>query len=324
MKKIVTQMILGLVFFLLFILILPIFYPINLMAQKASAKPFPESQFVDIEGINIHFRSWKSQKSTTKGRILMVHGFCGSTFSWRKNIPFLTQNSYETVAVDLPPFGYSEKKRKVNHSISAQARLLWQFLDYQNALAPNDSSKWILMGHSMGGGVIAAMAAMRPTEIKSLVFVDAAIMTSNKNSLSGLSRWFFGTNYMYKLGEFAGRYFFFNEKKIHKLLISAYGCEPDNEAVKGYLSGMNQGGTAGGIMEMSASKELYDFNIAQITAPALLIWGDKDTWVPLKNADVFKNRLKSAEVSVVKGAAHCAMETHSDTFNDLVLRFLEK
>jgi pimeloyl-ACP methyl ester carboxylesterase len=326
MTKAITTIYLFFSSFLNLILLMLLFLPTKLDAQK----PFEESEFVEIEGVKIHFRVWKANTTDIKGQILMVHGFCGSTFSWRKNISPLIEKGYEVIAIDLPPFGYSDKKRKQNHSISAQAYLMWQFLDYQSALkagtqnTENEVIRWNLIGHSMGGAVIAAMASMRPDEVKSLILVDGAVMSSNKNTVSSAARWFFGTDYMYKLGEFAGKYIFFNEKKIVKLLVSAYGEKPDKEAVKGYLEGMNKTGTAGGIMQMSASKELYEFNINQIKAPALLIWGEKDSWVPLKNGEILKNRLKNAELEVVKGAAHCAMETHADIFNALVLKFLEK
>lgn len=310
------------------IILFPFFLPMTMVAQTNVALPFPESQFVDIEGVNLHFRTWKSKTKETKGHILMVHGFCGSTFCWRKNVPVLIENGYEVTAIDLPPFGYSDKTRYINHSISAQSHLLWQFLDYLTALKMQqneaDTSKWTLLGHSMGGAVIAAMAATRPNDVKNLIFVDAAIMSSNKNNVPSAARWLFGTDYMYNLGEFAGKYYFFKKKRIAKLLISAYGTKPDDEAVMGYLEGMKSRGTAGGIMEMSASKELYDFHIANIKVPSLLIWGDKDTWVPLKNGEIFKNRLKDAQLEVIKGAAHCAMETHAEKFNELVLAFLQK
>lgn len=322
------RMFVSLYCLIVFLVCLPFFIPINVLAQKNAPNPFPESQFVDIEGVNIHFRTWKTLENPIKGHILMIHGFCGSTFCWRKNIENLTENGYSVTAIDLPPFGYSDKKRGINHSISAQAHLMGNFLDYMNALNVQenaaDTSKWTLVGHSMGGGVIAAMAAMRPNEIKSLIFVDAAIMSSDKNNVSGVTRWLLGTNYMYKIGEFAGKYFFFNEKKIEKLLVSAYGTKPDKEAVKGYLEGMNKKGTAGGIFEMSASKELYPYNIEKINVPSLLIWGDKDTWVPLKNGEIFKSRLKNARLEIIKGAAHCGMETHSDIFNTFVLNFLKE
>ncbi|MGC7098765.1 alpha/beta fold hydrolase [Amycolatopsis lurida] len=64
--------------------------------------------------------------------------------------------------------------------------------------------------------------------------------------------------------------------------------------------------------------------LAEITCPALLIWGSEDVSLPRDRMDLLADRLpKAGEVQVITGAAHTPALTHPDQVNPLLTRFLE-
>ncbi|MFN0203813.1 MAG: alpha/beta fold hydrolase [Bacteroidia bacterium] len=282
---------------------------------------YKNSQYVDIEGIKIHYRIWEANhEQAKKGKVLMIHGFCGSTFCWRKNIDTLTNSGYTVVAVDLPPFGHSDKRSGINHSISAQAELMGVFMDFFDATHLQDTSQWVLVGHSMGAAVSGAILSNTPENIRACVLVDGLVLRPMKEP--NFWRKALASPTAYRFGELAGKFYFFKPKKIHKLLITFQGQIPEKEVVEGYLSNLNAKGTAGGILEMSASSEKFAYSEQDIKIPMLIIWGEKDVVIPIENAEKFRPKVPHAEYVKITGAGHCSMETHSKEVNAAIMKFL--
>jgi hypothetical protein len=57
--------------------------------------------------------------------------------------------------------------------------------------------------------------------------------------------------------------------------------------------------------------------------PAIAIWGEKDTWVPLSQMQPIADQIPSIKIIVIEGAGHCPMATHADQFNNQLLHFLD-
>src|SRR5437867_13242467 len=73
---------------------------------------------VTVDGVGVHYIERGSGPV-----VVMVHGFGGHTFNFRHLIPDLAVD-HRIVALDLMGFGYSERPREVDYSLSAQARLV--------------------------------------------------------------------------------------------------------------------------------------------------------------------------------------------------------
>jgi pimeloyl-ACP methyl ester carboxylesterase len=112
---------------------------------------------------------------------------------------------------------------------------------------------------------------------------------------------------------------------MEHLLTDAYAQKPDPEAVSGYLTPLKQKGTASSIVDMLVNlNEQFAFRSEQIKMPALVIWGEKDTWVPLKDGEAFFVKLPDARMHLIPGAGHCPQETHSEVVNRILIGFLEE
>lgn len=64
--------------------------------------------------------------------------------------------------------------------------------------------------------------------------------------------------------------------------------------------------------------------IAQITAPTLVIHGDEDQLVPYENGAALAENIPNAEFLIIKGAGHIYVTEANDLVNKKVLEFLSK
>ena len=135
---------------------------------ESDTLPFTNSAFAVVDDVNLHYRAWMPKKPVI-GKILFVHGLGGSTFSWRYTVDTLQEAGHAVVTVDLPGFGYSDRTRGLDHSQTARARYLWALLEELDQTLMPDTDRnqlWNLVGHSMGGGTITAMALARHISIR--------------------------------------------------------------------------------------------------------------------------------------------------------------
>ena len=93
--------------------------------------------------------------------VVLIHGFGGSLHRWERAVPALAER-HRVIRLDLLGHGGSEKPRD-GYAIEAQAR--------QVALALGELGvrEAVVVGHSMGGMVAAALAEQNPGLVRGLV-----------------------------------------------------------------------------------------------------------------------------------------------------------
>lgn len=101
--------------------------------------------------------------------VLLVHGTGAWSGLWQETAAAMSNQGYRTLAVDLPPFGFSELRGSEDYTRTAQARRLAELVDVLGGHKP------ILVGHSYGGGPAAEFALRQPQKLHKLVLVDAAL-----------------------------------------------------------------------------------------------------------------------------------------------------
>lgn len=108
--------------------------------------------------------------------LVMVHGASQDTLSWQYVIDLFAQH-YSVYALDLPGHGKSAMPAGAPHSATPDnARYLLQFLDAAQI------GQAVLMGHSMGGGIVTQAATLAPERVAGLVLVDGASVNVVKSS----------------------------------------------------------------------------------------------------------------------------------------------
>ncbi|HCX20745.1 MAG: alpha/beta hydrolase [Flammeovirgaceae bacterium] len=126
----------------------------------------PVSNILTIDSANTHYVFIDNHKDNLA---VFIHGSPGS---WSAFIDFLKNDSllesYDVVAIDRPGYGLSDRGRPIA-SMEKQAELM------ALVISQFDHTNKVLVGHSLGGPVIARVAMDYPDLVSKLVFVAPSI-----------------------------------------------------------------------------------------------------------------------------------------------------
>lgn len=295
--------------------ILPYFFSNHL--KEAPTKPFDNSYFFKYNNTTFHFRLFVPKH--IKHKALLVHGFSGSTFSFRNNIDSLLKNNTLIVAMDMPAFGYSDKSENGNYNDSTKIQAIHYLLSQIDKLSNN--SKWHLVGHSMGGIVIGEYVSAYPQQTKSLIFIDGLPFEQTTHS-------FLQKLILYppllKWSDVILEHYFLNQTSFHQLLTSAYVSDADSISCNGYMKPFEIKGSGSAVIRMGANYSYPFINDSIInTIPKLIIWGANDKWVPIISAVDYVKKPNTQSV-IIEDAGHCPMETNPKEANKAITNFISK
>jgi pimeloyl-ACP methyl ester carboxylesterase len=102
----------------------------------------------------------------TGPRVILVHGTPGTASSWADYL-LSPPAGMEVVALDRPGFGQSGPDAAMP-GLAEQAAAVF-------ALLPTDGRKVVLLGHSLGGPIVARVAADHPERVHALVLLAASL-----------------------------------------------------------------------------------------------------------------------------------------------------
>jgi pimeloyl-ACP methyl ester carboxylesterase len=276
--------------------------------------PYEHSHRLVIDGISLHYQLLEPSDVPITGSVLLVHGLGASSYSFLSIAPVLKDAGYRVVSVDLPGFGYSSRSPDIDHSQMQRAQLLWQLLDQIDGF----SGSWHLVGHSMGGGTVAAMATAQPYRTDSVVFIAGALddqhmVGRNLMHFPPFARW----TQLY-LERMLGQ-----EDRVAQILQEAYQRNPTAEEITAYLEPLQLPGTARSLTRMVVTAESVNLSaLSDLTLPATGIWGEYDTIVPLSQAYTIAQYMDQLVIYVITGAGHIPMETHDDITAQILLDHL--
>jgi pimeloyl-ACP methyl ester carboxylesterase len=218
--------------------------------------------------------------------LVLVHGLAGSTAWWRRNVDMLSRH-YTVYLVDLPGFGAMRQYRQ-QFSVAGAAEWLNDLFDILNL------GRASLVGHSMGGLIAALFAARWPDRLTKLILAAPAI---------GLSQTAVSTFFL----------------PLARQLVSV---DPR------FIPTLTRDTARAGLSTLlRAARELLHMNIeqelAQITAPCLLVWGQRDLLVPLALGRPLQAKIRHSRLCILPNAGHILMYDCAAEFNRVVLGFLQ-
>jgi len=292
--------------------IIPYLLPLQALPGPPFEPLFENSELTTTENIKLHYRQWQTDSAE---KVFLVHGFAGSTFSWRYTAPALASAGYQVVAVDLPGFGLSERSLSFTPTAEKRAELLWVLLE---SLEPG--ADWHLVGHSMGGGVVTAMTLQKPDQVKSISMAAGAIPDASRDRFS----WVFHYPPLQRTVRHLATRVLLAEENIQNTLASAYGRMPAESELEGYYRPLlieNTDATLAEVVKTSEKSQLNEIKTMQV--PVLLIWGEEDGWVQIERGYKLDNLLPDSELFIIPDEGHCPMETEPKEFNSILLQFLD-
>lgn len=116
--------------------------------------------FVRVDGRLLAYRRWGTRGSP----VLLLGGFIEPSDVWRRVGPLLARAGHRVYALDLPPFGYSERTGPYD-----LAAWLHEVEGFERALG---ISRPVLVGHSLGAATAVGEALRRPQSLRGIVLLD--------------------------------------------------------------------------------------------------------------------------------------------------------
>lgn len=221
--------------------------------------------------------------------LLLLHGLSGSSRWWARNVTGLA-GKYRLLVPDLIGFGRS----RVRTSIPPIEVAAMQLADWIRTL---ELSSLTVVGHSMGGQLAIHLASGPDAPLDRLVLVDSAGMPRSLTFRS-LARFAVEVGPMWRWGD-------------PRFLPTIAG-----DAL-----------TAGPRTLLRAIWNILRDDVRpllpHIEVPTLIIWGERDTLVPLTDAWVFREKIPGSRLAILKGAGHNPMVDRPHDFNRLLERFLD-
>ena len=250
--------------------------------------------------------------------LVFVHGLSGRWANWLENIPEFATD-HRVIALDLPGFGHSEMPHE-KISISGYGEFLCRFLA-EVGVAEAD-----IVGNSMGGFIGAEVAIKYPARVSRLVLVSAAGLSVEHQrrepvlkamyGTESVAQWFI-TRMVGRSAEVVGRP---RGKRAAMWFVTPHAERLAPELIVEQSYGAGKPGF------LPALDALTDYPIrdrlGDIKAPTLVVWGEKDLLVPVKDAYEFHKLISDSELIVYPDVGHVAMLEVPDRFNADVRKFL--
>src|SRR5215218_1007963 len=251
--------------------------------------------------------------------VVFVHGLSGSWQNWLENLPHFAAAGHRVVSFDLPGFGESQMPRE-RISIAGYARFVDAPLE-RLGVGPA-----IVVGNSMGGFIGAELAIRFPARVERLVLVSAAGLTveyqRNERVLGALR---FAENALTAWAGWVGSRSdaLARRPRARRLLIGFVVHRPDLLPAALISEQVRNSGKPGFVDALDA---LTDYRIrdrlGRIGCPTLIVWGDEDHLIPVRDATEFADLIPGARKVVWPKTGHMAMLERPAAFNALVDAFI--
>jgi pimeloyl-ACP methyl ester carboxylesterase len=220
--------------------------------------------YVTVGGRELAYRQWGTHGSP----IVLIGGFIEPADVWRFVGPRLAR-THRVYALDLPPFGYSERKGPY-----VLATWIDEVEGFERALHIAEPT---LVGHSLGAAVVVGEALRRPRAVQSIVLLDGDALSGGGGPPSWVASLVVDPYYTALYRVVTG-----SDLVFRKGLKSAYGPAAPHfthEDIQRWQRPFRVAGTAAAFKQMIPHGiqgwKLDD--LRRVHVPSLVVWGAHDT-----------------------------------------------
>lgn len=127
----------------------------------------PVGEFADVGGTRLHYVHVPAPSGADLPPVVFIHGASGNLNDQMVPLRPLLEGRAEMLFVDRPGHGWSERGVGNDTPVKQAATIV-------GLMRQLDIGRAVIVGHSFGGAVVAALALGHPDSVEGLVFVSAA------------------------------------------------------------------------------------------------------------------------------------------------------
>ena len=269
----------------------------------------PEGNYADIgDGLRVHYHE---AGDADRPVVVFVHGSGPGASGWsnfRGCLPYFASRGYHAIAPDSLGYGYSSKPEDAAYTLDFLVDGLRRFLDRRGI------TSCTLVGNSMGGAMCVRFALDNPDRVDKLVLMAPGGMEEREvyMGMRGIRR-------MLK-AVFSGELTLDSMKRVFELQLFAPE-DIDEEVVVERLAMAKQQPLR--VFEtMKVPNQEHE--IADLTYPILVFWGQNDQFCPVSGAVKFAERCTRTRVLTITECGHWVMVEYPELFNRTSGDFLDE
>jgi pimeloyl-ACP methyl ester carboxylesterase len=270
-----------------------------------------ESEFVEIDGMQVHFRDQGVYTDTLP--IVLIHGTGASLHTWEGWVSEL-KNEHRIITLDLPAYGLTGPNQTGDYSQDYYVKFMEKFLSKLNV------KHCVLGGNSLGGAITWAYTLDHPERVRKMILVDAGgypMVSKSVPIAFQIARMpLIGNLFKYVLPHSI------IEKSLQNVYVHDDRITP--ELIERYYDLASREGNRKAFLDRMKSMVSNDqyLKIKTLTMPTLIIWGKEDGLIPLDVAEKFHKDLPNDTMIVFKDLGHTPMEEDPMTTVATVKDFL--
>lgn len=245
--------------------------------------------------------------------LVLIHGAFSSSHTFLPWAETLVEHGYRVILPDLPYFGLTGGFEDELTSYRRSGEMIITLLDEL------DVDTFHVGGNSLGGAVSWYIASEYPERVLSLTLIDAVPASLGQNEQQRVPS-FLTTDF------FAGIISQMTPKfLVRSILKTAYGNKEmlDEEIFKRYFDLLRRENSRTWILQVKQESEpefKYQDRLESIEVPTLILWGEKDEWIPVETVDSFVEALSLTEEQIIiyPDLGHVPMEEDPSTVTDYI------
>ena len=292
-----------------------------------------ESSYWNWNGFKVF---WSVRGKENAHPIILLHGFGASSKHWRGNSYYFSKKGYSVYSIDLIGFGNSAQPGI--REIGKLDNGVWcnQISDFiKEVIRPKTSKKITLIGNSLGSLVALTCAVYLKNEISSVIaspLPDPLSINNSRSKLNSIFKKFKITLIkiffrifpleivlflINKLGiiKFGLNSAYFKKDNVNKELIDIIRMPVLRKSAARSLRAMCIGmSTRGDKLKTSYLLEQLSYSKK---IPLLLLWGEKDNFVPLFLGKKIAKFHRWVELKIISNSGHCVHDEDPSLFNEI-------